>query len=114
MNKTEETTKEGAHGEPTSVISSKQGYLTRFGREIKISPKSLTNVTTEPGNSIKINTESVSVSIGIGKDHVAWLIMEKSAWNALLAGEEIHIETTEGFKKKFGEAGNGKIYPLIK
>lgn len=100
--------------EPTVILDFKQGYLSRLGREIKISPKSLTSVSTEPGGSIKINTECVSVSIGIGKDHVAWLIMPKAAWNALLAGEDIDITTTEDFKKKFGENGKGKIKPLIK
>lgn len=99
---------------PTAIIAVKQGYYTRLGREIKISPKSLTTVSTEPGSSIKINTESVSVTIGIGKDHVAWLIMPKAAWNALLAGEEVDVETTERFKKKFGEHSNEKIHPLIK
>lgn len=89
--------------EPTVILDFKQGYLSRLGREIKISPKSLTSVSTEPGGSIKFNTLMVNVTIGIGKDHTAHLVMTKAAWNALIAGEDINITTTEEFKKKFGD-----------
>lgn len=88
--------------QPTrSVIEQKiEGFL-RLGKEIKITPKA--NVTiNKPGYSLKHFTETVSLIIGIGNNHLADLVMNKDAWEALKAGESVHIETTEEYKKKFG------------
>lgn len=71
-----------------------------LGKEVKISPKA--NVTiNKAGYEQKFLVDSVSVTIGIGNDYVADLVMTREAWEALKAGEEIHITTTKEFKKKF-------------
>lgn len=71
-----------------------------LGKEVKISPKANVTINKE-GYEQKFFTESVSVIIGIGKDHVADLIMQRNAWEALKNGEEINITTTKQFKKNF-------------
>lgn len=73
----------------------------RFGKEIKVTPKANATIN-KPGFMAKFHGETVSVLIGIGKSHTADLIMDKEAWEALNAGEEISIDTTEQFKKKCG------------
>ncbi len=65
--------------------------FTRFGKEIKISPKSNTTVN-KVGFKTEFFVETVSVLIGIGKDHTADLIMSKDSWEALNNGAEIFIE----------------------
>ena len=72
----------------------------RLGAEVKISPKSNICIN-KPGYKQEFFVESVSVLIGIGKDHTADLIMSKSAWEALNKGEEISITTTKEFKQKY-------------
>jgi len=72
----------------------------RLGRELRISPKANICVN-KPGYKTEFYVDTVSVMIGIGKDHVADLIMSKDAWVALNEGAEISIETTEDFKKKY-------------
>jgi len=72
----------------------------RFGRQIVVSPKA-NAFFNKVGYSVKYYVDSVSVTIGIGKDHTAELTMTKEAWNALKAGDEVHISTTQEFKKKF-------------
>jgi hypothetical protein len=74
--------------------------MVRFGKEIKISPKSHACLN-KAGYEAKYFVETVSLCIGIGNDHTAELIMSKSAWEALKAGEKIHITTTEEFNKKY-------------
>lgn len=83
----------------TRIYKQVVNHFTRLGKEIKISPKA--NVTiNKPGFEVKFFDETVSINIGIGKDHTADLIMDKDAWEALNAGEKISITTTEEFKKK--------------
>jgi hypothetical protein len=72
----------------------------RLGREMKISPKANASVN-EAGYKVEYFVDTVSVCIGIGKDHTAELIMTMDAWWALHEGARIHIETTEEFKKKY-------------
>lgn len=72
----------------------------RFGKEIKVSPKS-NACFNKAGYEVKYYVASVSVCICIGKDHTAELTMTKEAWNALKAGKVVHTTTTEEFKKKF-------------
>jgi hypothetical protein len=72
----------------------------RLGREIKVSPKA-NACFNKGGYKIHYYVDSVSICVGIGNDHTAELSMTKSAWNALMAGEKIHITTTEEFKKKY-------------
>ncbi len=71
-----------------------------LGRELKISPKSHITVN-KPGYKQEFFVESVSLLVGIGKDHTADITMSKEAWEAFKAGEEIEITTLKEFKEKF-------------
>lgn len=75
--------------------------FTRFGKEIKITPKANVSIN-EPGFKTEFFVETVNVVVGIGEHHSADLIMTVEAWKALNNGEKVHITTTEEFKKKFG------------
>ena len=72
----------------------------RLGRELKISPKAHVLVNGE-GYKSEYFVETVSVVIGIGKNHSADLVMSKDAWDALCSGEKITIETLKEFKDKY-------------
>lgn len=85
---------------PTRTYKYEIDRFDRLGREIKISPKS--NITVnKPGFQTEFFVESINVVIGIGNHHTADLVMSKDAWIALNSGEEIHVSTTEEFKKKY-------------
>jgi hypothetical protein len=73
----------------------------RFGKEIKISPKSNCTVN-DAGFRLGYHTESVSLQVSIGNIESAILTMTKEAWELLqlLDTKDIEIETTEQFKKK--------------
>lgn len=86
------------NGKVTRTYSQKMSNFFRLGKEIKISPKA-TAMVNAPGYKQEFFVESVSVLIGIGKNHSADLIMSKEAWEALKNGEEISITTTQEFKK---------------
>jgi hypothetical protein len=87
-------------GKVTRIYQYDIEYMTRLGKEIKITPKAHITVN-KPGFKTEFFVETVNVVIGIGKDHTADLIMSKDAWDALNAGEKISITTTEEFKKKY-------------
>jgi hypothetical protein len=72
----------------------------RLGKEIRISPKVCATVN-KSGFKTEFFVETVSVNIGIGKDHTADLVMTVEAWKALLNGAEINITTTEEWKKLY-------------
>lgn len=85
------------------ITSEKNIVIDRFstlGKEIKISPKSLVTVN-KSGLKVEHNTETVALTIGIGEDHVAELIMSKDAFDALNKGEEVSITTLKEFKTKY-------------
>jgi len=85
---------------PKRVYQQQIKAIARLGKEIKISPKA--NITiNEAGFKTEFFVETVNVLIGIGKDHVADLVMSLEAWEALKGGAEVSITTTEEFKKKF-------------
>lgn len=85
---------------PTRIYNYEIQAFTRLGKEIKISPKA--NVTiNKPGLKTEFFVETISVTIGIGKDHSADLLMSKDAWDALLSGQKVSVTTTEDFKKKY-------------
>ena len=85
---------------PTRTYTQQILHFTQLGREIKISPKA--NVTiNKKGFKTEFFTETVNVSIGIGNDHTADLIMTVDAWKALKAGEPINITTEKEFKEKY-------------
>jgi len=67
-----------------------------LGKELKVSPKSHITIN-KPGYKQEFFVESVSLLIGIGKDHTADIIMTKEAWEALKAGEKIEITTSASF-----------------
>jgi len=88
------------NGNVTRIYQQHIDHFSRLGKEIKISPKSHVCVNRS-GYRMEFFFETVSVIIGIGKDHSAELVMDKEAWEALKGGAKIDIETTEGFKKKY-------------
>ena len=61
----------------------------RFGRELKISPKSITEITET----------SASVTIRIGQ-HTALLAMPIEAFDAFKSGEDVKIETAKELKSQ--------------
>lgn len=71
-----------------------------LGREIRISPKAHVSLN-EPGRSVTFYTPTIDVLIGIGNDHVGYLLMDEDAWKALNAGEPINIDTLKEFREKF-------------
>jgi len=87
-------------GECTRVYTQHINTFGTLGREIKISPKSCITIN-KPGYKTEFFVESVSVLIGIGKDHTADIIMSRDSWEALINGAEISITTLKEFKEKF-------------
>ena len=83
-----------------SVQQSEAATFGRLGRRVEIKVNAKVSVN-QPGYSIKFFTETAEVLLGIGKDHVARLVMDKEAWEALKAGEEIGVTTLKQFKKQF-------------
>ena len=71
-----------------------------LGKRIEIGAKS--HITkNKPGMKVEFFTPTVQVIIGIGKDHVGYLIMDEDAWGALKKGQKLQIDTIKDFKKKF-------------
>lgn len=84
----------------TSTIKQRiQNYGT-LGKEMRLSPKSKIEVN-HPGFRIEYNIDTVTMLVGIGKDHVAHLVMSRAAWEALKAGNKLDITTLKEFRKKF-------------
>jgi len=72
----------------------------RFGKEIKVSPKS--HAMLHPKKyKLEFSVDTVSVCIGIGYEETADLVMSKRAWEALQKGAKVSTVTTEEFKKKY-------------
>lgn len=61
----------------------------RFGRELRVSPKSL----------IEISEQSATVHIRIGQ-HSALLSMPIEAFEAFMSGEDVKIETAKELKSQ--------------
>lgn len=71
-----------------------------LGKRIELGSK--THITkNKAGMKIEFFTPTIEVLIGIGKDHVAYLLMDEDAWNALNKGQKLDVETITTFKKKF-------------
>ncbi len=85
---------------PKKMIPQEILKFKKLGKEIKISPKTYISVNKE-NYSITYGTESISINIGIGKDHVAHLTMSLEAWEALNEGQEIKTTTLKEFKKEY-------------
>lgn len=87
--------------EPKLKYTQTINHFTRLGREVKITPKANTTINAA-GYKHEFFVESVSVTIGIGNDHVADLVMTLEAWKALKAGAKINITTTKQFEELYG------------
>lgn len=91
---------ESPTGKPTRNYGYEITHFDRLGKEIKVSPKA--NTSFHPaGYKMEFFVDAVSVTIGIGNNHVADLVMSKAAWDDLQKGAKVNIETTEDFKKKY-------------
>lgn len=73
-----------------------------LGMPIKISPKSRVSIN-KAGLKVEYFVETISVLIGIGKDHTAELIMDKDAWEALNNGEQLHITTMKEWHAQYSK-----------
>lgn len=71
-----------------------------LGKEIKLSPKAYVSVN-KPGFGMTFYTETVDMVIGIGKGHVAYLVMPEDAWKALNKGQELNVTSLKEFKEQF-------------
>ena len=71
-----------------------------LGKEIKISPKACVTVN-KAGFKTEFYVPTISINIGIGKDHTADLIMDIEAWEALTHGAVVHITTVKEFEEKY-------------
>lgn len=72
----------------------------QLGKRIALGSK--THITkNKPGMKMEFFTPTMQVLIGIGKDHVAYLIMDEDAWKALNKGQKLDVETLTTFKEKF-------------
>ena len=84
----------------SKIIHSQSENHGKLGRRIEIGSTAHVTVN-KPGMKVEFFTPTVDVLIGIGNDHVANLIMDKDAWEALKSGEEINIDSLKDFTKKF-------------
>ena len=66
--------------------------ITRLGRSLYIGSRTGLWVT-EAGYKVEYFLPTVQITIGIGKDHTATLIMDEEAFAAFQAGEEVSIST---------------------
>lgn len=73
---------------PSLRFSQRYDKVAKFGKELVISPKAAAN-HNHPGYRVKVYDESVTVTIGIGKDHIAELVMTKQAYEAFISGEKV-------------------------
>jgi len=76
--------------------------FSRLGKEIKLSPKSKIAIH-EPMASVEYHVTSISMIIGIGKDHTAVLSMSEDAWLALKNGNEVTTTSYIDDVKKYGK-----------
>lgn len=72
----------------------------KLGKRIEIGATAHVRVN-KPGMKVEWFVPTVDVLIGIGKDHVAYLIMDEDAWKALKKGQKVSIDSLPTFKKKF-------------
>lgn len=78
-----------------SVVS---GQMYKLGRLIKISPKAVLH-QNKPGRKQEFLVPTVEMTIGIGKNNHATLIMTLEDLAALKLGDPIHITTAQDIKK---------------
>lgn len=84
-----------------------------LGKEIKLSPKTYISLN-KAGYGIDFFTPTVDIVIGIGNDHVAYLIMPEDAWKALNSGDEINVTSLKDFKENFITKPTPKKKPRVR
>ncbi len=72
----------------------------KLGKRIEIGSTAHVTVN-KAGFKKEYFVPSVQLTIGIGKDHTATLIMDTDSWKALKKGQKIDITSLTQFKKKF-------------
>lgn len=97
------TTRKPAHTEEAPVSTHFSFNAVRhaaLGKEIKLSPRTHVSIN-QPGAFINFPTpNAVMAHFGIGKDHVGYLVMTESAWEALNRGEKIDTTTIARFRSE--------------
>jgi hypothetical protein len=66
----------------------------QLGRTIAI-PQEASVIIDKPGLKVAYNCATIHVSIGIGKDHFAEIVMSENAWEALKGGAEVNINLVD-------------------
>lgn len=74
--------------------------FSKLGKRVEIGSTAKVSIN-KPGFKMEFYTPTVDVVIGIGKDHVARLVMDEDAWKALKKGQKVEITSLPQFKKKF-------------
>jgi hypothetical protein len=78
--------------------------VSSLGASFRVGNKSLLSFNP-PGTTQTFKEETVEVSIGIGDNHSAKLIMDMDSWEALREGAPVSIETLQGYIKKIKKNG---------
>lgn len=71
-------------------ITEKIDGFENLGRSLKI-PKNTMLTLSKNGFKVEFFTPTYDTIIGIGTDHVAYLIMDEDAHKAFLAGEQLNF-----------------------
>jgi hypothetical protein len=83
-----------------SIVSSYPENHGELGKRIELGSK--THISkNKAGMKVEFFTPTIQVLIGIGKDHVAYLLMDEDAWVALKKGQKINIDTLKDFTTQF-------------
>jgi hypothetical protein len=72
----------------------------KLGKRIEIGSTAHVSLN-KPGMKCEWFVPTIQCIIGIGKDHVGYLIMDEDAWKALKKGQKINITSIKQFTKKF-------------
>jgi hypothetical protein len=72
----------------------------KLGRRMEIGSTAHVSIN-RPGMKHEWFVPTVEVLIGIGKDHVAYLIMDTDAWQAFKKNQKINIDSLKTFTSKF-------------
>lgn len=86
-----------------SIVSAIPENHGKLGKRIEIGSTAHASVN-KPGMKLEFFTPTIDVLIGIGDDHVAYLVMDVDAWEALKAGGKEgkqNITSLKQFTKKF-------------
>ena len=85
---------------PTNMTMKQQiKGVSPLGREIKISPKTVA-ISNKEGYEISFYVPTVSMTLGVGNDHIIEVVMTEEAFDELLNGAEITYTTAKEFMGK--------------